>query len=72
MNLVNTGAVDRAVRLLVGVALLFVGFSFFTGALQAITLVLGLIMLATGTVGICPLYGMFGINTCGINPAARR
>lgn len=72
MNLVNTGAIDRAVRLLVGVTLLFVGFSFFTGALQVITLVLGLIMLATGTVGICPLYRVFGINTCGIDTSARR
>lgn len=72
MNLVNTGAVDRAIRLLVGVTLLFVGFSFFTGALQVVTLVLGLVILATGAIGICPIYRVFGINTGTIDPPARR
>lgn len=72
MNLVNTGAIDRALRLLAGVALLFLGFSFLTGAFQVIMLALGVIMLLTGTVGICPLYRVFGINTCAIDPTARR
>ncbi len=60
----NEGTVDRALRVLLGVvllALVFVGPATPWG-------LLGLIPLATGLVGFCPLYRLIGLSTC---PVAR-
>lgn len=57
---INEGTVDRVVRVLVGIALL--GLTF-TGAIGAWGYI-GLIPLATGAVGMCPLYTILGIDTC--------
>jgi hypothetical protein len=56
----NEGTVDRIVRVLVGIVLL--GLTF-TGAIGAWGYI-GLVPLATGAVGMCPLYTLLGINTC--------
>jgi hypothetical protein len=64
----NEHAIDRALRILVGVALLalvVVGPRTYWG-------LLGLVPLATGLVGSCPLYTLFGFSTCprrGTKPA---
>jgi hypothetical protein len=58
----NEGTVDRAIRVVIGVALL------------SLTMVgphtpwgfLGLVPLATGVLGFCPLYRLVGVNTCGV------
>jgi len=60
----NEGTVDRAVRLLLGVALLALG------GLQRIpypkvAILLGVVLLVTGIVGVCPLYSVLKIKTCG-------
>ena len=57
---VNEGGLDRAVRIIVGLAVLsqvFVG-------LETPWAWLGLIPLATGLVGFCPAYALFGVRTC--------
>lgn len=57
---VNTGSVDRAMRVLVGlflISLAFVGPKTPWGWL-------GVIPLATAALGFCPLYAVLGINTC--------
>ncbi len=56
----NEGTVDRVLRVLAGIVLL--GLTF-TGAIGAWGYI-GLIPLATGAVGMCPLYTILGINTC--------
>jgi hypothetical protein len=56
----NEGAVDRTIRVVVGVGLLaltFVGPRTWLG-------LIGLVPLGTGILGYCPLYGLFGISTC--------
>jgi len=61
----NEGTVDRVVRVAIGVALL------------SITMVgpqtpwgyVGLVPLATGLFGFCPLYRLVGLSTC---PVPRR
>lgn len=61
----NEGGADRAVRIVVGlvlIALAFVGPKTPWGYL-------GIIPLATGFLGSCPLYTLFGINTCGVKKA---
>lgn len=56
----NEGAVDRALRVVLGIALLslaFVGPKTPWGYL-------GLVPLITALLGSCPVYTVFGISTC--------
>ncbi|MBI1809310.1 MAG: DUF2892 domain-containing protein [Gemmatimonadetes bacterium] len=58
---INEGGADRAVRIIAGLVLIslaFVGPKTPWGYL-------GIIPLVTGFIGSCPLYTVFGINTCG-------
>lgn len=61
----NESRTDRVLRVLVGavaISLVFVGPQTAWGWL-------GLIPLATGLVGTCPLYTIFGVSTCSSTPA---
>jgi hypothetical protein len=56
----NEGTVDRAVRVTAGLVLLslvFIGPQTPWGWI-------GLVPLATGLIGWCPAYSLFGIRTC--------
>jgi hypothetical protein len=58
----NESALDRSLRVIVGLALLslvFVGPQTPWGWL-------GLVPLATGLLGSCPIYTLFGLSTCPI------
>jgi len=64
---INEGSVDRALRVLLGLAVLslaFVGPRTPWGYL-------GLVPLLTAAVGFCPLYSVLGISTCPKPRAAR-
>ena len=56
----NEGTLDRALRVILGLALISI---VFVGP-QTPWGWIGLIPLVTGLVGICPLYSILGINTC--------
>jgi hypothetical protein len=60
----NESNVDRIIRVVVGIVLLFLGFG---GALSGVTAVIsdviGVVLLFTGIVGFCPLYAMLKLNT---------
>jgi hypothetical protein len=61
----NEGTADRALRVVagvVGLSLVFVGPKTSWG-------LVGLIPLVTGLVGTCPLYSIFGLNTCPKAPS---
>ena len=58
----NEGTVDRALRIILGLALIAL---VFVGPQTAWGWV-GVVPLATGLVGFCPLYRLLGINTCAI------
>ena len=60
----NEGGIDRALRVIVGLAVLSLAF---VGPRTPWGYV-GLVPLLTGLVGFCPLYALLGINTC---PARR-
>ncbi len=63
----NTGNTDRAIR--VGIAIVAViaaGLLGFTSIVGIILLVVAVVMLVTAAVGFCPLYRVFGINTCKV------
>lgn len=55
----NIGKPERAVRLAIGVAALYLGYTY-----QSYWGFLGLIPLVTAAMGWCPLYVPFGFSTC--------
>lgn len=61
----NVGWVDKWLRIAAGVLLLALGLFGPLGWWGAI----GIVPLATGLVGNCPVYGLLGFNTC---PPGRR
>ena len=64
----NVGTIDRILRGIFGLALVAVAVGLFGPAYQTVWSWIGLIALATGLVGWCPLCTIFGIKTC--KPAA--
>ncbi len=68
----NEGTLDRGVRLVVGMFMLVLALTALSGIWQIVAAVAGLILLATGAIGFCPLYALFGISTCPRQPTARR
>lgn len=64
---INMGKADRYIRPLLAavfVALYFTGTV--TGTVGIILLVLAGVFLLTSVVGMCPLYTLFGVNTCKV------
>ena len=57
----NEGAFDRRARVLLGLIL----FSLVFVGPQTLWGLVGLILIATGLVGYCPIYHVLGISTCG-------
>jgi hypothetical protein len=55
----NMGSADRIIRAVVGIAVVGAGFYF-----KSWWGLIGLVPLATATVGWCPAYLPFGISTC--------
>ena len=58
----NVGGIDRILRITIGLVLI---------ALAATGTVgwwgwLGIVPLATGAIGWCPPYALFGFNTCAV------
>jgi hypothetical protein len=65
----NLGTADRVFRFLLGIVLLaapfFSGMALFdSGLATALSIIVGIVMLATSAMRFCPLYRIFGIRTC--------
>lgn len=65
----NIGTADRVLRLVLGIILLaapFVsGLAIFSSSAATIVAVFaGLVMLGTSSMRFCPMYRIFGIQTC--------
>lgn len=56
----NVGSIDRAVRIILGLALLLLVFA----GPKTPWGWLGLVPLLTGLLRTCPLYSLIGLNTC--------
>jgi hypothetical protein len=65
MNAANEGTWDRGVRMIGGTLLLAAGWSGLvaSGILGLVLSAVGFVVLATGFVGWCPAYTVFGIST---------
>jgi hypothetical protein len=61
---INEGTLDRALRIVIGLALVFLTF---LGPKSAWGY-LGIIPLVTGLMGFCPMYRVLGITTCPMRP----
>jgi len=60
----NESNLDRIIRAVVGVVLLYLGFGGAMGGTLAIGFdVLGVVLLLTGAVGFCPLYAALKLST---------
>lgn len=65
----NVGAIDRILRIVLGIALIAFALGFIApGATYAWLGWIGVIPLLTALVGSCPLYSVVGLSTC---PAKR-
>lgn len=61
----NVGGIERPIRIGAGLVAIMVGlFAGFSTAVAGTALAVGAILLLTGAVGYCPLFRLFGINTC--------
>jgi hypothetical protein len=61
----NEGTLDRALRIVVGLALLAAFFAMPEASYRWAFLI-GIVPLATGLIGSCPLYSILGISTCPV------
>ena len=62
VDMTNEGTADRIIRVVIGLGLLSI---VFVGP-QSPWGWIGVVPLATGVLGFCPLYRLVGINTCGV------
>lgn len=61
----NVGGFEKPIRIVGGLLLIGVGaFGGLSGVGMGIALTLGVVFLATGVIGYCPLTSLLGINTC--------
>jgi hypothetical protein len=56
----NEGTIDRAARIVLGLAILSLTF---IGPQSPLGFI-GLVPLATGLIGFCPIYKLLGLSTC--------
>ena len=56
---INVGGIDKILRIAVGLAL--IAWALVGGPVWAWV---GVVPLATGAIGWCPAYTLFGMNTC--------
>jgi hypothetical protein len=59
----NVGTVDRAIRVVAGLALIGLTLAGMIGAWGWI----GVVPLLTGSIGFCPAYKLIGLNTCPVS-----
>jgi hypothetical protein len=59
----NESRLDRAIRAILGIALLGIGIGLLHGVLEILFIIVGAISLITGITGFCALYRLLGINT---------
>jgi hypothetical protein len=66
----NESTIDRIVRAVLGVALIGGGVAV-GGTLAIVLYVLAAVMFVTALMGFCPLYRLFGIDTCKLSKSCQ-
>lgn len=63
----NVGNGDRFLRIILGIISVILGLSgSFDGTLKWVLLGVGLVLIVTSSMQFCPLYAIFGMNTCKV------
>ncbi len=61
----NMGSADRIIRILIAAVFAVLYFTgTVSGTLGLVLLILGAVFALTSLVSFCPLYAIFGMNTC--------
>lgn len=62
---INIGSLDRRVRIIAGIVLLLLPFlvGFDSGLAKTVSIVIGVVLLATAAVNSCPMYSLLGLNS---------
>ncbi len=61
----NMGRIDKIVRFTIAVIIaLLVYYEVIEGTLSYILLAVAAVFVLTSLTGFCPLYGLFGLNSC--------
>lgn len=69
----NMGNIDRLIRFIAAGVIVVLYFNGnISGTLSYILLAVAAIFLLTSIAGVCPLYSVFGINTCSAGKAGRQ
>ncbi len=64
MRVLNEAGWDRALRIVVGIVLMYVGWGgIVSGTAGTVIGIVGLVPLLTGLVGWCPMYTLLGCAT---------
>lgn len=61
----NMGITDKTIRILIAVVIAILYFTHvISGTLAIILGIIAVVFILTSLIGLCPLYLLFGINTC--------
>lgn len=64
----NIGSTDKWLRIIAAIVIMALSyFDVINGTLEMVLLVVGIIFLLTALINFCPLYRIFGINSCKID-----
>ncbi len=58
----NLGTIERIIRIIAGIGIVIL--AFVAPNIAWTWAYLGIVPIATGIVGCCPIYALFGISTC--------
>jgi hypothetical protein len=66
----NMGTTDRIIRILLAAVFAYLYFGgIVTGTLGLVLVIFGGVFLLTSLVSFCPIYTLFGLNTCSTKKA---
>ncbi len=61
------GKADRIIRVLIALSIAFLYYNgILSGTLGIVLLVVSVVFALTSLVSFCPLYAIFGVNTCSM------
>lgn len=67
----NMGKADRIIRVLIALSIAFLYYNgIIAGTLGIVLLIVSGVFVLTSLISFCPLYAIFGINTCGVKNKA--
>ncbi|MDV7188156.1 DUF2892 domain-containing protein [Lutibacter sp. TH_r2] len=63
----NMGSADKIIRVIIAIVIAVLYFTgTISGTVGIIALIIGGVFLFTSVISNCPLYSIFGINTCKV------